>query len=79
MASWSCRDKFYSVVTAAAFTGANIDERDVCPELVERIKGLLLGDKGFIRPELQDLLEEQDLYLQTPLRGNMKDESLNFF
>lgn len=29
---------------------ANIDERDVCPELVSKIKGLLLGDKGYIRP-----------------------------
>lgn len=62
------------VITAAAFTGANIDERDVCPELVEKIKGLLLGDKGFLRPELKNQLEEQELHLQTPLRDNMKDE-----
>jgi hypothetical protein len=61
------------VVTAAAFTKANIDERDVCPELVEKIKGLLLGDKGFIRPELEELLKKQGLYLQTSLRENMKD------
>ena len=40
------------VITAATFTAANIDERDVCPELVEKIRGLLLGDKGFMRPEL---------------------------
>jgi len=62
------------VVTAATFTKANIDERDVCPELVEKIKGLLLGDKGFIRPELQKSLEKQDLHLQTSLRENMKDD-----
>jgi len=62
------------VITAGTFTEANIDERDVCPELVEKIKGLLLGDKGFIRPELQNQLEEQELYLQTPLRDNMKEE-----
>ena len=37
------------VVTAATFTSANIDERDVCPELVGKIQGLLLGDKGFWR------------------------------
>ena len=61
------------VITAATFTGANIDERDVCPELVEKIKGLLLGDKGFIRPELQNELKNQDVYLQTSLRDNMTD------
>jgi Transposase DDE domain len=62
------------VITTATFTGANVDERDVCPELVERIKGLLLGDKGFIRPELQNDLKAQSVYLQTPLRDNMTEE-----
>ena len=62
------------VVTTATFTKANIDERDACPEIVEKIRGLLLGDKGFIRPELQELLEKQGLYLQTSLRENMKDD-----
>jgi hypothetical protein len=62
------------VITAATFAKANIDERDVCPELVEKIRGLLLGDKGYIRPELQDQLKEQGLSLETPLRENMKDD-----
>jgi hypothetical protein len=61
------------VITAATFTAANVDERDVCPELVERIQGLLLGDKGFIRSELQNELAIKDLYLQTTLRDNMED------
>ncbi|MGE0197318.1 MAG: transposase [Parachlamydiales bacterium] len=39
------------VITTATFTAANVDERDVYPELVEDIKGLLLGDKRFICPE----------------------------
>jgi len=67
------------VITAATFTGANVDERDVCPELVERIKGLILGDKGFIRPELKNELKEQGLHLQTPLRDNMTDERSKSF
>lgn len=62
------------VVTAATFAPANIDERDICPELAEKIKGLLLGDKGFIRPWLKDELRQQGLDLQTPLRDNMHDE-----
>jgi hypothetical protein len=37
-----------SMITTAAFTPANIDKRDVCSELVEKLMGLLLGDKGII-------------------------------
>lgn len=55
------------------FAPANIDERDVLPELVTKYKGMLIADKGLIRPELTDLLASQDLNLQTPLRKNMKD------
>ena len=57
----------------------SIDERDVCPGLVEKIRGLLLGDKGYIRPELQDYLREQGLNLETPLRENMKDDRPKIF
>jgi hypothetical protein len=61
------------VVTAATFAAANIDERDVCPELTTKIRGLLLGDKGFIRPSLKEGLSAKGLHLQTPLRENMKE------
>ena len=67
------------VITGATFTKANVDERDACPELVEKIKGLLLGDKGYIRPELQDQLKKQGLNLETPLRENMKDKRPKVF
>lgn len=62
------------VITSATFTGANIDERDVCPGLVGNLKGLLLGDKGFIRPRLKEELELAHLHLQTPVRDNMKED-----
>ncbi|MCB1075832.1 MAG: IS982 family transposase [Simkania sp.] len=62
------------IVTQATFAPANVDERDVCPELSERIQGLLLGDKGYIRPELKDELKKKGVNLQTPLRDNMKDD-----
>lgn len=62
------------VITAATFTAASVDERDACPELIEKIKGLLLGDKGYMRPELRKELNANKLYLQTPLRDNMKDD-----
>ncbi len=62
------------LITAGTFTAANVDERDVCPELMEKIHGLVLGDKGLIRPELKEQLEKQGIYLQTALRNNMKEE-----
>jgi Transposase DDE domain len=62
------------LITSGTFTAANVDKRGVCPELVERIHGLILADKGLIRPELKEQLEEQATYLQTPLRDNMKEE-----
>ena len=42
--------------------------------LFERIQGLLIGDKGFIRPILKQELATLGIDLQTPLRKNMKDE-----
>lgn len=62
------------VITAGTFAAAHIDERDVCPELLEKINGLVLGDKGFIRPFLKEELAKQGVYLETPLRDNMQDE-----
>lgn len=67
------------VVTTATFAAANIDERDVCPELVEKIKGLLLGDKGYIRPELHNHLKKNGLCLQTPVRDNMEEKRPEVF
>ena len=61
------------VVTSATFCAANVDERDMCPELTEKVRGLLLGDKGYIRPELREKLNRKGLDLQTPLRSNMQD------
>lgn len=61
------------VITTAGFTAANIDERDVCPELVSELEGILLGDKGFIRPTLQEELSQHRLFLQTPVRDNMEE------
>ena len=62
------------VITAGTFAAANIDERDVCPELLEKIRGLVLGDKGFMRPRLKRELAERGIFLETPLRNNMSDK-----
>ncbi len=54
-------------------TAANVDERDAAYEIINNIKGLLIGDKGLIRPILNNDCSEADIDLQTPLRKNMKD------
>jgi hypothetical protein len=45
----------------------------VVPELTEGLTGLLIGDKGYIRPYLREKLLRRKLVLQTPFKKNMKD------
>jgi hypothetical protein len=61
--------------TAVAFTvtAANIDERAVVPNLYGIIRGLLIGDKGFISVDLKGEAAAHNIDLQTPLRKNMRD------
>ena len=47
-------------------TPANVDEREERREVVECLKGLLIGDKGFIRPLLKQDLAKIGIDLQTP-------------
>lgn len=63
----------HGLILNFTFTAANIDERDVLPELSESYRGFMIADKGLIRPELTRILASHDLCLQTPLRSNMKD------
>jgi len=60
-------------ISGYTFAPANIDERDVLQDMTQGLSGLLIGDKGFIRPSLKEELTEQGLDLQTPLRKNMTE------
>jgi hypothetical protein len=64
---------FDGVICAYTVAAANIDERDTVQEMTEDLSGLLISDKGLIRPTLKEELAKQGLDLQTPLRKNMKD------
>lgn len=55
-------------------TPANTDERSVLPNFINKIKGLLVGDKGYISKEMSDELMHHGINLQTPMRKNMPDE-----
>lgn len=61
------------VISGYTFAPANIDERDVLQDMTDGIHGLLIGDKGFIKPFLKQELSEHEIDLQTPLRKNMVD------
>jgi len=52
---------------------ANIDERDVLPELAGNTKGDIIADKGLIRPSLTSELKASGVNLHTPFRSNMHD------
>ena len=61
------------VAKRISVAAANIDERDVLPEVAEGIKGDIIADKGLIRPSLTTELADQGLNLHIPLRKNMHD------
>ena len=61
------------VITDFTIAAANIDERNVLPELAHGKRGFVIADKGLIRPELTEILASLGLNLQTPLKNNMKD------
>lgn len=61
------------VICGYTFAPANIDERDVIQDMTDGLQGLLIGDKGYIRPVLKEELKQQGIDLQTALRKNMTD------
>ncbi len=60
------------VICGSDVTAANIDERDVVQSISNGIHGLMLGDKGYIRPILTEEMKEEGLNLLTPVRSNMQ-------
>jgi len=64
---------YQGAIVRNTFIAANVDERDVLPENTENLFGHLLADKGLIRPELKQELAERGLFLEYPLRSNMKE------
>ena len=65
---------YNGIISGITLTAANIDERDAIWDIVNKIKGLLIADKGFIRPVLKQELAEIDIDLQYLVRKNMEDQ-----
>ena len=61
------------VAVGITVTAANVDERDAAYDVLSTIEGLVLGDKGYIRPQFKADCEALGINLQTPVRRNMKE------
>lgn len=62
---------------ACCLTPGNIDDRKPVPQMVKRLRGKLIGDRGYISAPLALLLFEQGLQLITRLRKNMKNQLMH--
>ncbi|MBF0526583.1 MAG: IS982 family transposase [Deltaproteobacteria bacterium] len=57
-------------------TAGNIDDRKTVLKLVNRLKGKLIGDKGYIKKTLTEELLKQGIELITTIRKNMKQKDM---
>jgi hypothetical protein len=60
-------------VLCLRFTSANSDDRKVCKEMNEKLRGIFVADAGYVSKELDEdfFIENERMILSTP-RGNMK-------
>ena len=61
------------VAVGVTVTAANVDERSAAHDVLSAIEGPVLGDKGYICPQLEADREAPGIDLQTPVRRNMQD------
>jgi IS5 family transposase len=64
---------FDGAITAWTVTPASGDEREALWDLTDGVRGLVIGDKGYLRARLRAELATTGIDLQTPLRANMAD------
>jgi hypothetical protein len=58
---------------AVRLTAGNVDDRVPVPKLVQRLRGKLFGDKGYLSTLLTAQLQERGIHLVTRLKSNMKN------
>ena len=64
---------FHGTISGFTLTSASEDERVALWDIVERVRGLMLGDKGYLGAHLKHALMGEGVCLETPLRSNMRD------
>jgi len=62
---------------ACCLTAGNVDDRKPVPQMVKRLRGKLIGDRGYVSAPLTALLFEQGLQLLTRLRKNMTNRLMH--
>ena len=62
------------MIKGFTIAAANVDEREVAPDITGNMHGLLGADKGYISFMLTQYYNAHGVDLQTPLRANMKDD-----
>ncbi|HEY0753431.1 MAG TPA: IS982 family transposase [Ktedonobacteraceae bacterium] len=62
---------------ACSLTPGNVDDRAPVARMAKRLRGKLIGDRGYISAPLTELLFEQGLHLITRLRKNMKNRLMH--
>ena len=62
------------VITGFSLTPANGSERAALWDIVGTVRGLLIGDKGYLSHSLQHQLQAVGIQLEKALRSNMQDE-----
>jgi hypothetical protein len=61
------------IIVGITLTAANVDERDSAYDVLQPITGVLLGDKGYIRPQFKADCAAMGIDLQTPLRKHRQE------
>jgi len=64
-------------IMSIKLTPGNTDDRTVVRKMTEGLEGWLFGDKGYIKKELKEELEERNLELITKVKKNMKEKILD--
>jgi hypothetical protein len=64
-------------IMAFKITKGNVDDRRPVPDLVKKLIGKLVGDKGYISKKLFQNLYQQGLELITKIKKNMKNQLIN--
>lgn len=65
--------QYPGVIREVAIEPANISELAVLPDLANKLRGCLLGDRNYWSPKSFELLKQQELTLIAPYRSAKKD------
>jgi len=66
-------------IQSVKISQGNVDDRAPVADMANKLKGLLFGDKGYIKSELFHNLYAKGLKLITSIKSNMKNQFMSIF